>query len=304
VASSAAGLRGYGAAGAAGLIQQSRIALAVHRDNSDQVVPLAARLRLVRRTKRLRRQEQTVIDMTPRHQFGYINPVQISDYIHYQFYSIFPANCLMVNVPLNLQNFSHAGVDKALEAFWGAFDFLVARKVERISLGGIPISAYAGRKRILAMLEEAAKRASVPTTDDFEEAIEAIRYLGIKRLAVAAKWSRELMQEVRAYLGEADINVVDVLGNEHSAQQVVALKPQDSIDVALALGREAFTKMPEADGLLLAGGAWLVMQAVPALEAEFGKPIVTNPGASYWAALRQAGLRPNPGFGRLIDSLR
>jgi len=246
-----------------------------------------------------------MIDLMPGHQFGYINPVQISDYIHYQFYCIFPSNCLMVNIPLNLQRFSHGGVDKTLEeGFWRAFDFLVDRKVERISQGGIPVSAYAGRPRILAMLEQAAKRSPIPATADFEESIEAVRHLGIKRLAVAAKWSPELMNRIREYLGHAGITPVGLIGHEHSAQQVVALKPQESVDVALALGREAFTKMPEADGLLLAGGAWLVMQAIPILEAEFGKPVVTNPSASYWAGLRQAGLKPHPGFGRLIDDLR
>jgi len=245
-----------------------------------------------------------VIDVMPRRQFGYINPVQISDYIHYQFYGIFPSNCLLVNFPLNLQSFSHGGVDKALEAFWSGHSFLVDRKVERISQGGIPVSAYAGRPRILAMLEEAAKRSSIPATADFEESIEAIQHLGIKRLAVAAKWSPELLQRIREYLGHAGITPVGLHGNEHSAQQVVALKPQESVDVALALGREAFTKMPEADGLLLAGGAWLVMQAVPILEAEFGKPVITNPGATYWAALRQGKVKPQPGFGRLIDGLR
>ena len=49
-------------------------------------------------------EEPSVIDLMPRRQFGYINPVQISDYIHYQFYCIFPPNCLMVNFPLNLQS--------------------------------------------------------------------------------------------------------------------------------------------------------------------------------------------------------
>jgi maleate cis-trans isomerase len=245
-----------------------------------------------------------VIDVMPRHQFGYINPVQISDYIHYQFYGIFPPNCLLVNFPLNLQSFSHGGVDKALEAFWTGFDFLVERKVERISQGGIPVSAYAGRPRILAMLDEAAKRSSIPATADFEESIEAIKHLGIKRLAVTAKWSPELMQRIREYLGHAGITPVGLHGQEHSAQQVVALKPKESVDVALALGREAFNKMPEADGLLLAGGAWLVMQAVPILEAEFGKPVITNPGSTYWAALRQGKVTPQPGYGRLIESLR
>jgi arylmalonate decarboxylase len=200
---------------------------------------------------------------------------------------------LLVNYPLNLQSFSTGGVDKALEAFWPAFDFLVARKVERISQGGIPVSAYAGRARILAMLEEAARRTTISATADFEESIEAIRHLGIKRVAVAAKWGPELMKRIVEYLDHAGITPIGVHGHEHSAQQVVALRPQESVDVALALGREAFAKMPEADGLLLAGGSWLVMQAVSALEAEFGKPIVTNPGATYWAALRQGGLKPH-----------
>jgi maleate cis-trans isomerase len=244
-----------------------------------------------------------VIDVLPRHQFGYIQPVQVADLIHYQFYRIFPPDCSLVSCPLNLQSFSVSGVDKALETFWTAFEFLVDRKVERISQGGIPLSAYAGRPRILAMLEEAAKRSTIPTTADFEESIEAIRHLGIKRPAVAAKWSPELMGRIVEYLSHAGVQPVDTYGREHTAQQVVALKPKESVDVALALGREAFAKMPDADGLLLAGGAWLVMQAVPMLEAEFGRPVVTNPGSTYWAALRQANLKPQPGFGRLLDSL-
>ena len=244
-----------------------------------------------------------MIDVRPRHQFGYVNPVQVSDFIHYQFYRIFPPDCLLVSYPLNLRSFSAAGVDEALTAFWPAFDFLVDRRVERISQGGIPVSAYAGRPRILAMLEEAARRTSIPASADFEEVIDALHHLGIKRPAVAAKWSPELMERLVAYLRHAGVEPVGVHGHEHSAQQVVALQPQASIDVALALGREAFAKLPEADGLLLAGGAWLVMQAVPVLEAEFDRPVITNPGATYWAALRQSGLRAQPGFGRLLESL-
>ncbi|MBV8743880.1 MAG: hypothetical protein JO134_02425, partial [Xanthobacteraceae bacterium] len=157
---------------------------------------------------------------------------------------------------------------------------------------------------VLALLDEAAKRSSIPATADFEESIEAVRHLGIKRLAVAAKWSAELMGRIREYLNHAGITPMGLIGHEHSAQQVVALRPRESVDVALELGREAFTKMRDADGLLLAGGSWLVMQAVPILEAEFGKPVITNPGATFWAALRQGGLKPNAGFGQLIESLR
>jgi arylmalonate decarboxylase len=210
---------------------------------------------------------------------------------------------MWVSDPLNLRAFTQDSVDAAFEGFWKGFDFLVGRRVERISQGGIPMSAYAGRPRILAMLEDAAKRTSIPSTADFEESIDAIRHLGIKKLVVASKWDAELMERVRQYLADAGITPVGLYGQERSTRQLPVLQPQESVDVALELGREAFKKSPDADGLLLGGGAWLTLQAIPMLEAEFGRPVVTNPSATYWAALRQAKLKPNPGYGILLDSL-
>jgi maleate cis-trans isomerase len=245
-----------------------------------------------------------MIDMLPRHQLGYMTPVQVADAIYYQFYRICPSDVSMVGFPLNLQAFTGVGVDKALEQFWQAFDFLVAREVDRISLGGIPLSAYATRPRIMAMLEEAAKKSSIATTTDFEESIVAIKHLNLKKVAVAAKWPPDLMQKLVEYLTHAGVTTAGVHGEPHTAQQVVGLKPQESIDVAMALGRDAFRKMPDADGLLLAGGAWFVMHAVPRLEQEFGRPVITNPGSTYWSALKQFGRKARePGFGMIIDKL-
>ncbi len=246
-----------------------------------------------------------MIDMKPRHQLGYINPVLISDFIHYQFYQIAPPLTHWVSYHMNLQSFTKQGVDAALEQFWPAVDFLVNRKVERISLGGIPLSAYAGRPRILELLEKAKTRTDIPVTTDFEEAILALQHLGVRRVVAAAKWDEPMMEAVVSYVRHAGMEVVGSWGEAHSAQQVVALDPNNSVDVALNIGREAFRRYPDADGLLLAGGAWLVLHAVPRLEAEFGKPVVTNPGSSYWAGFRQCGLHsPIEGLGRLLDGLR
>lgn len=244
-------------------------------------------------------------DIRPRHTIGYINPVLLSDFIHYQFYAIFPPDVQLVSYHLNLNRFTPEGVDEALQAFWPAVDFLINRKVERITLGGIPLSALAGRARITKFLEEARKKTDIPVTTDFEESIEALRFLGIKRVACAAKWDRPLMEAVRAYLADAGIEVVGTHGEAHTAQQVVALKAEESIEIAVNLARDAFAAMPEADGLLLAGGAWLVVQAIPIIENRFGKPVVNNPAATYWAGLRQCGLQSQvAGLGRLLDSTR
>ena len=64
--------------------------------------------------------------------------------------------------------------------------------------------------------------------------------------------------------------------------------PRAGFDMAVALGSSALSAFPAAEGLLLGGGAWLSMPAAPILEAKFGKPVVTNPIATYWAALNSS----------------
>ena len=62
------------------------------------------------------------------------------------------------------------------------------------------------------------------------------------------------------------------------------VRPQDGIDMALALGRKALTDNPKADALLLAGGAWLSLAAIPVLWVIF--PVMHGAhGLGMWAGL-------------------
>ena len=244
--------------------------------------------------------------MLPTAQLGYILPPRVEDAIDHQFYLTCPPDLMLVVYPLNLGAFTEVGIEEALAQFWPAFDFLVARKVDRIVQAGIPVSAFAGRERVLGFLEEAAKRAStIPTSADFEEAIEGFKLLGCKKIAMAGKWDDGLMGRVAAYLRAAGLEPLGWTNQAHTTKQVMDVRPQEGIDMALALGRQAFKENPGADGLLLAGGSWLSNAAIPMLEEEFGRPVITNPAASYWAFMRQLGrCSPRLGFGLLIDSLR
>jgi arylmalonate decarboxylase len=244
-------------------------------------------------------------DLRPNHQFGYICPVLVSDFIHYQFYRIFPEGSFLVAYHLDLKTFTPQGVDEAFKSFWKAFDFLVSRKVESITLGGVPLSAFAGRPRILELLAEARMKTDIPVTTDFEDVIAALKHLKLQRIAVAAKWEPPLMQAVLDYLKHAGIEPIASFADPHTASEVIQLGPDDSVAMALKLGREALAKSPKADGLFLAGGAWLIQQAVPVLEAEFDRPVVTNPGAINWAILHRSRMRsPLMGLGRLLDGLK
>lgn len=245
-----------------------------------------------------------VASLVPRYQFGYMLPVQIGEFIHYNFYRVCPDECVLLCPPMDLRSFSPEGVETAIKGFWPVFDYLVSRGVERITQGGIPISARLGRKRTLALIEEGQRKTDAVVAADFEEAIDALREIGARKVAVAAKWEPSLMKNVAEYMGEAGVNVAGFVGEPHTASEVVGLSPEAGHAIALDLGRRGFAHTPDADALLLAGGAWQNLGAIIQLEQEFGRPVVTNPTASYWAAMKQIGLVPRRrGFGRLLDSL-
>lgn len=246
----------------------------------------------------------TPVDFLPKHSVGMIGP-RHGPFMYYQFYQIFPPNSLFITGSLDLGGFSAAAVDRALASYWSAFDYLRSFHVEQIVSSGVPLSAYAGRARMVSLLEESRRRAEIPISTDFEDVIAAVQTLRLKRVAVAAKWAPDLMAATATYLADAGVEVAGVFGDPHTIDEVHALNIEDSIGVATGVGRRALRETPDADGLLLLGGGWLVLQAVLMLEREFGKPVITNPGALYWAALRRSGLKPvAPEAGTLLNSLR
>jgi maleate cis-trans isomerase len=70
--------------------------------------------------------------------------------------------------------------------------------------------------------------------------------------------------------------------------------------MSIRLGREAKRMAGNPDALLLPGGSWRSLTAVPILEEEFGIPVVTNNNARAWRIV-EAGLAPPlEGWGRLM----
>ncbi len=239
-----------------------------------------------------------------RYTFGHMSPLMAKDNRNHEGSQVFPANCRILCYPLNLKAFSGAAVDEALGSFWAALDFLAANKVCRMALGGIPVAALPGRRRILALLDEARKRTDIPVTAVFEDVIDAFKAIGARRIAVAAKWDRPLMQAVADYLADGGITVVGESAKPHTAAEVLAIGEAEGTDMAIDLGRQALRGTPDAQALLVAGGAWRSLASVPILEREFGKPVINNSGAEFWASMKMVGVHsPNLGLGSLIDSL-
>lgn len=245
--------------------------------------------------------------ISPWYQLGYVIPHLYTDMDAYQFYRVAPEGMMLVTTGLNLKEYSLAAVESELPALWQRFELLARKKVDRISLSGVPVASALGRRKMLEILAEAQQRTGLPCDTDLEAHIATLRHLGADRIALATRWPEAVNSALTRYLGEAGIEVLACVARGRSLDQNKASGAADDHALALELGTQVLREAPQAQALLLPGGLWFAIHAVPLLEAAHGKPVLLNILSTTWAALHAAGprmqQRPDPRWGKVLAGL-
>ena len=132
--------------------------------------------------------------------------------------------------------------------------------------------------------------------------IKACKKLGLKKLAIATPYHDALNQHEVHFFEENGIRVLNIrglgigAGGPHEYVQLAKV-PKDQV-YAHARG----TWVPDADGMVVSCTDFASLEALPRLERELSKPVISSNTATLWAALRAAGVdRRIPGFGRLLQ---
>lgn len=245
--------------------------------------------------------------IAPWYQLGYVIPHLYTDLDAYQFYRVAPEGMMLVTTGLNLREYSLAAVETELPALWDRFDLLASKKVDRLSLSGVPVASALGRAKMREILAEAQKRTGLPCDTDLEAHIAVLQHFGANRIVLATRWPEAVNAALTRYLGEAGIEVLACRSRARSLEQNKHSSAAADHELALELGRAVLRDAPGAQALLMPGGLWFAIHAVPQLEAELGKPVLLNILSTTWAALHAAGQRmlhrPDPRWGKVLASL-
>jgi len=245
--------------------------------------------------------------ISPWYQLGYVIPHLYTDLDAYQFYRIAPEGMMLVTTGLNLTEYSLAAVERELPTLWHRFDLLAKKKVDRISLSGVPVASALGRAKMLEILAEARARTGLPCDTDLEAHIATLQHLGATRIALATRWPEAVNAALTSYLSEAGIEVLACRSRGRSLAQNKASSAADDHQLAIELGGQVLRETPAAQALLMPGGLWYAIHAVPLLEAEHGRPVLLNILSTTWAALHAARdhiqRRPDPRWGRILASI-
>lgn len=245
--------------------------------------------------------------VAPWYHLGYVIPHLYTDLDAYQFYRVAPEGMMLVTTGLDLTDYTLAAVERELPALWQRFELLAKKKVDRISLSGVPVASVLGRKKMREILAEGQSRTGLACDTDLEAHIETLQHLGATKIALATRWPEPVNAALTRYLAEAGIEVLACRSRARTLDQNKHSSAAADHDLALELGRQALRETPEAQALLMPGGLWYAIYAAPLLEAEFGRPVLLNILSTIRAALHAAGQRmlhrPDPRWGKVLASL-
>ena len=122
--------------------------------------------------------------ISPWYQLGYVIPHLYTDLDAYQFYRVAPEGMMLVTTGLNLKEYSLAAVEQELPVLRERFGLLAKKKVDRISLSGVPVAAALGRTKMREILAEGEARTGLACDTDLEAHIATLQHLGARRIAL------------------------------------------------------------------------------------------------------------------------
>lgn len=149
-------------------------------------------------------------------------------------------------------------------------------------------------RALVARLEGAA---GVPATTTATAVLEALRVVGARTVAVATPYLDSLNAIERRFLEDSGFAVSAIAGLQCGTDaEIGRLSPADAEALVAAVDS------PAADTLFVSCTNWHCLEAVPRIEADRGKPVITSNLAGAWAALRLLGIADAaPRSGYLLD---
>ena len=198
-----------------------------------------------------------------------------------EFLEVLPCTVSLHASRLTLNNIDAPSTLNIVEELEKESRKLADADVDVIVLAATAPSSRKGKgydRELIRRMEDASGK---PATTASTALLEALSLLGIRRIAIAAPWSKAMNETVVSFM---EANGVEV--PHHDAMGIVRNNEVGRIgpDQVYEFGRQA--DRSSADALLLACGNWWAMGAVERLERELGKPVLTTNGVSIWAALR------------------
>ncbi len=97
--------------------------------------------------------------------------------------------------------------------------------------------------RVLDLLRETKERTGISADAPLEALIAALNHLGLTKLAIGSRWAKPVNDAIKHYLEAGGIDVVGMTKRNQWASDSFAMTMEQGLEMALDVGRPAFTNM-------------------------------------------------------------
>ena len=148
-----------------------------------------------------------------------------------------------------------------------------------------------------AAIAEIIEQASgCPTLTTAQAITQAFNHFGIKKLVLISPYVQATNEHEVHYLKEDGYTVVHQLGLGLESHGYSAVPPEEWKRIVRENARA------DADGYLLSCTNTRMIEAVPEIEREMDKPVISSNQATLWACLKRLGISHKDGrLGRLFN---
>ena len=175
---------------------------------------------------------------------------------------------------------------------------LAERGARAVAYGCTSGSYVLGPDGDAAIVADMRTAAGKPATTTSTAAANALRGLGVRRVAVLSPHIDALNERLRAYLEASGFEVVNLVGLNRRGE-IEAIEPEETLEV---VSKDVDT--PETDAIFISCTGLRTAAVIADLEAALGKPVVTANQATLWHVAQLAGAPASaPARGRLLATL-
>ena len=216
---------------------------------------------------------------TPRLKIGCLMPGTIIDNHALEFYRLAPPGVMLVMVGVGLREFSSQDVERVFAPLDRYLDQLMERGVDLVIQNGVPLPILIGLEAHDRMIDHMARHTGKPATSTVLSVVRAAADLGVRKVAVVNKWTQEMNRSLAAFFARGGVTVVGSATKSLHPADFHRFNAGDHMQLAYALGRQAFRDHPDCDAVYIGGGSWIAEPVAARLEQEFGKPVLCNQSA-------------------------
>lgn len=234
-----------------------------------------------------------------RKRIGYIGPT-VMEVVPYEFYRFAPDGVGLVGVTCAIDDWSADWFDRALAQVSAAAAYLGSRGVDFVIHGGGPLVVARGKGFENIIVDDIARASGVGATTGVRAAMEALRHVRARRIALASPYPERHNRAMADYLAAQGFDIAGAEGLDVPFKKLQSVDPKEIRRFA----DDVIARAKGCDALYLPCPQWQAAQIVADIERAHGIPAIAYSHASFFVAFKALGITdPIEGHGRLLASL-